>query len=428
MGKPKRRKARIKLVPFSQKQRQLLNWWAPDSPVKDASGIICDGSIRAGKTFPGAISFVEWAFANFDGQQFAFCGKSIGSLRRNITNWLIHFLRVCGYHVVERRQDKEIIVSKGSRTNTFFLFGGKDESSASLIQGVTLAGVFFDEVAVQPQSFVNQATGRCSVTGSKIWFNCNPDNPSHWFKTEWIDKAQEKNYLHLHFTMQDNPSLDTSVRRRLENDYHGVFYQRMILGLWVAAEGAIYSMFGPKNVYKTPDMPLRFRDGSVRTNQYIAIDYGTQNATTFLWIIDTGHIVYVHEEYYHSGRTSGQKTDSQYADDLDAFCKGKNICGVIIDPSAASFRAELRNRGYNLKEADNEVLDGIRMTGALFGNGILKVNARCVNLIRELQSYVWNPKPTDKGKEEPLKRDDHGPDALRYWVKTIFRMVRLQYL
>ena len=123
-------------------------------------------------------------------------------------------LRSRGYTVADHRADNLVIITKGDVTNYFYIFGGKDERSQDLIQGITLAGVFFDEVALMPESFVNQATGRCSVDGSKYWFNCNPDGPYHWFKTEWIDKREEKHLLYLHFTMDDNLSLFGEKLRR----------------------------------------------------------------------------------------------------------------------------------------------------------------------------------------------------------------------
>lgn len=185
----KKIKQTFKFKPFSKKQRMVLNWWCDTSPVKDMDGIIADGAIRSGKTVCMSLSFVMWAMTQFNGQNFGMCGKTIGSFRRNVLFWLEVMLRSRGYTVADHRADNLVVVTRGETTNYFYIFGGKDERSQDLIQGITLAGVFFDEVALMPESFVNQATGRCSVEGSKYWFNCNPDGPYHWFKTGWIDKA-----------------------------------------------------------------------------------------------------------------------------------------------------------------------------------------------------------------------------------------------
>ena len=204
MKMSKIKKAIFKFKPFSKKQRMLLNWWCPDSPVKDKDGIIADGAIRSGKTIAMSLSFVIWAMFTFNGQNFGMCGKTIGSFRRNVLFWLKLMLKARGYKVEDHRADNLVIVRRKGIENYFYIFGGKDGRSQDLIQGITLAGCFFDEVALMPESFVNQATGRCSVDGSKYWFNCNPDGPYHWFKINWIDKKKEKNIIYLHFTMDDN--------------------------------------------------------------------------------------------------------------------------------------------------------------------------------------------------------------------------------
>ena len=252
--------------PFSKKQKQVLTWWCKESPVKDKDGIIADGAIRSGKTLCMSLSYVLWAMSTFNMQNLGMAGKTIGSFRRNVLFWLKLMLKSRGYKVVDHRSDNMVEISKGDVVNFFYIFGGKDERSQDLIQGITLAGMFFDEVALMPESFVNQATGRCSVDGSKFWFNCNPDSPSHWFKENWIDKstgylgkkkveeirqkaAEEnkpdglKEIIYLHFTMDDNLSLSEKVKTRYRAMYSGVFYDRFIRGLWVIAEGLVYGMF-----------------------------------------------------------------------------------------------------------------------------------------------------------------------------------------
>lgn len=397
-----------------------MSWWYPGCPFNDRAGIIADGSIRAGKTFPMSQSFIEWAFHNYDDQAFGMAGKTVGAFHRNVWFWLKPWLVRRGYTVIKIPPPLNgYAISRKGKTNVFYIFGGRDESSQDLVQGVTLAGFYFDEVALMPESFVNQATGRCSVEGATYWFNCNPDSPSHWFKLTWLDKHREKDLLHIHFNMADNPSLSDAVRAKYAKMYTGVFYKRFILGLWVMAQGAIYDMFEDDNLYDDDAILPGTRSNA---SHYIAIDYGTQNATRFLHIIDDGKNVWVDDEYYHSGRDAEntQKTDSQYADDFDAFVEHKPIIASIIDPAAASFKVELIQRGHIIIDADNEVLDGIRLTGTLFARKILKIHKRCVHLIREIQSYVWDPKPTDKGKEKPLKKDDHGCFSAETLVETPF--------
>ena len=256
------KKKSFKWQPFSEKQLKIQTWWCDASPYKNWDGIIADGSVRSGKTVSMAPSFVIWAMTCFDEADFALCGKTVGSLRRNVINTLKQQLISLGYDYEEKRTENLIVITNGKHTNYFYQFGGKDESSQDLIQGMTLAGVLLDEVALMPQSFVEQAMARCSVAGSKLWFNCNPKGPSHWFKKEYVDVAKDKRLLYLHFTMKDNLTLTPEVRERYERMYTGVFYARYVLGLWVTAEGKIYTAFKKDNIIPVTDWYARDEEGN----------------------------------------------------------------------------------------------------------------------------------------------------------------------
>lgn len=410
----KRLKAAIfKFQPFSNKQLKVLTWFMPNSPMKDKDGIIADGSIRSGKTLCMSLAFVIWAMLMFDNQNFAMCGKTIGSFRRNVLFWLKLMLKARGYKVKDHRADNMLVVTYKGKTNFFYIFGGRDERSQDLIQGITLAGVFFDEVALMPESFVNQATGRCSVEGSKYWFNCNPAGPYHWFKVNWIDKKKEKNIIHLHFTMDDNLSLSESIKERYKRMYVGVFYKRYILGLWVLAEGIIYDMFDTeKHIVKTVERAY--------TKYYVSVDYGTQNPTTFgLWGFFDG-VWYKVKEYHYDGRKkSKQKTDEEYCVDMKEFIGDFKVLKIIVDPSAASFIAALKKHGFSVKEAKNSVLDGIRNQANALVNGLIMYNDCCVETFREYSSYMWDEKAADRGEDKPVKQNDHQLDGDRYFVNTV---------
>lgn len=405
---------------FSEKQWEVLRF-----PYRGYDALICDGAVRSGKTMAMSLSFFLWAMGSFDRCAFAFCGKSVGAVERNLVTPLlnIQYLRD-HFELRYNRADHVVIGRRGGRENRFYLFGGKDESSASLIQGVTLAGVLLDETALMPRSFVEQALARCSVTGAKLWFNCNPENPRHWFREEWIKKAAEKNALHLHFTMDDNPSLSEETKARYRSMYTGIFYERYVLGNWVMSEGVIYDMFSPtENLYRDGKAPPSLHFDGVRT---IACDYGTVNPTVFLDIYDYDGTVYVDQEYRWdsrswdsrswNSRTEGrQKTDEEYADDMETFI-GENQCMILVDPSAASFIEALRRRGLYVVPANNEVLDGIRKVGTLLKQRRIKVNERCTGLLDELGLYSWD---TKAGIDRPVKENDHAPDALRYYVNHL---------
>lgn len=398
---------------FSEKQRQILRF-----PYTGHDALICDGAVRSGKTSVMSLSFFLWAMGNFDSCAFAFCGKSVGAVERNIVTPLlsIAYLRE-NFAIRYNRGDHVIIARRGNRENRFYLFGGKDESSYTLIQGVTLAGVLLDEVALMPRSFVEQALARCSVQGSKFWFNCNPENPMHWFRQEWILKPGQHNALHLHFLMDDNPSLTEKIKQRYQTMYSGVFYQRYVMGQWVMSTGVIYDMFDQtENIYSPQNRPADLVWSSTRT---IACDYGTTNPCVFLDIYDYDGVVRVDREYrWDSRKEYQQKTDREYADDLMAFM-GENWCPVLVDPSAASFIAELRSRGVYVISADNDVLDGIRKTATLLKRRRIVICQECTGLIDEMGTYLWDEKAGIRGEERPVKQNDHGPDALRYYVNSL---------
>ena len=403
--------------PFSKKQLRVLSWWTKGSPVKDMDGIICDGSIRSGKTVCMAFSFVVWAMSSFDGCNFAITGKTVNSVRRNVTADLVRMLTGEGFGVREVVSRGYIEITRGKASNRFYLFGGKDEGSAALIQGVTLAGCLFDEAALMPRSFVEQAAARCSVKGSKLWFNCNPEGPLHWFKKDWIDKAEEKRMLRLHFTMDDNLSLAASTRERYERMYTGVFYERFILGKWSAADGLIYDMFDRSRhiLHELPEM-----DGAAPT--YVSCDYGTLNACVFLmWRRAKDGRWICTKEYYYSGRDKGlQKTDSEYVRDMRSFIGGERPRGIIADPSAASFIEALRREvGSPVMHAKNDVMTGIRLVSSLLHSGDLAFMDCCVNTAGEFGSYLWDKKASEKGIDIPLKQNDHAMDAVRYFCNTV---------
>lgn len=394
----------------------------PSSGVSDYEGIIADGAIRSGKTVSMALSYVMWAMETFREENFGMCGKTIGSFRRNVLNPLKRMLRTRGYRYVDHRADNYVEIRRGTTANYFFIFGGKDERSQDLVQGITLAGVLFDEVALMPESFVNQATARCSVEGSKFWFNCNPDSPEHWFKKEWIDKLGEesgKHLIYLHFTMDDNLSLSEETKARYRGMYSGVFYQRFILGEWRVAEGLVYTEFTEANI--------KAEHAANPQRWFISIDYGTYNAfSAGLWSWD-GKKAQREREFYYSGREEREQlTDDEYYTKVEQLAAGREISCIVIDPSAASFITLIRKKGrFKVKKANNDVLDGIRFTAACLKAGLINIHADCTDCRREFGLYRWNEKATT---DAVIKENDHAMDDVRYFAYTILRaLLRTAY-
>ena len=407
----------FKYVPFSKKQLKLLTWWTSKSPWKNASGIIAEGSVRAGKTLLMSLSFVFWSMQRGSGEQYALCGKTIGSLKRNVITPLLECIRLRGW--VVRRRDESFVVFDGNHTNTYFLFGGRDERSQDLIQGITLAGVLFDEVALMPRSFVNQALARCSVDGSKFWFNCNPEGPMHWFYQEHVLKAEEKHYVRLHFNLEDNPSLSEEIIKRYKSMFSGVFYRRFILGEWVAASGVIYDCFNPQdNMVEYDQLPWQIKEKNIKP--WYSTDYGTFNPQVYLEGYYINSTLFITKEYYYDGRQAlVQKTVDEYVADFAAF-REERYKANIVDPSASALIVSMEKSGEKVYKAKNDVIHGINKTYNLMAEGRIKILPCCKNLIQELGTYSWDEKKSDRtGEDAVVKAFDHCCDALRYMVMTV---------
>lgn len=397
---------------LGEKQLQILQF-----RFSDYSYLICDGAVRSGKTSLMMVGFVDDAMTRFNGRRFGICGKTVDSATKNIVQpYMAMQYAQKSYRIKWSRTDKTMTVSKGGITNVFEVFGGKDESSYALIQGRTLAGCLIDEVVLQPRSFVDQAMIRCSVTGAKVWFSCNPAAPSHWFYTDWIKKADkgEINAKHIHFVLRDNPGLSEETIQRYEKSFSGVFYQRYVLGEWVAAEGLVYPFFSAGQ-----DAYLFHGDASHVDGQfYVSIDYGTHNPCSMgLWVIHNGKALRIKESYFDSRAERVQRTDEEHYAELERLTKGYYIQAVVVDPSAASFIETIRRHGkYLVIPADNDVLNGIRCVASLMQAGLVTIHESCTASRREFGLYSWD----DKAKEDRVvKENDHAMDDIRYFCYTI---------
>lgn len=413
-------KAVFRFKPFSRKQRKVLNWWCRSSPVRDYNGIIADGAIRSGKSVAMSLSFVIWAMSEFEACNFAMCGKTIGSFRRNVLFWLKLMLRSRGYSVSEQRTENLVVVRRGNIENYFYVFGGKDERSQDLIQGITLAGVFFDEVALMPESFVNQATGRCSVDGSKFWFNCNPGSPSHWFKTGWIDKRQDKRLLYLHFTMDDNLSLSEAVKERYRGMYTGVFFKRYILGEWKSADGVIYRQFA--------DDPERFILDEVPADIFIGtmgLDFGgngSAHAGCLVGITRGYRSIVVLDEYYRKEVIDpGTLTDDVcgFVQRSQAQVRAASIwCDSAETTLIKGIRTEVFARRIPVEVRNarkGEIIDRIRLCDMLMSQGRFFILRRCRHTIAALSEAVWDGKsPTKDRRLDDGTTNIDSLDALEY--------------
>lgn len=423
---------------FSQKQLMAMTWWIPHekNPWAKCDIMIADGSIRSGKTVSVIDSFITWSLDNYDGEQFGIAGKSMGAIRKNVLKPMFEILRAKGIPYDYNKSDNALYIGG----NTYLLYGAPNEAAQDVLQGVTLAGGMIDEVALVPESFVDQFIGRCSVENSKIFMTCNPRGPYHWFKTDYIDKRNKKNILYLHFTMDDNPSLSEDRKRFYKSMFAGVFYKRNVLGMWVLSEGLIFDVFDEDHhAVETAEIPGI-------TRRWYAIDQGFGNATVFLHQgIGTDGRLYALHEYYHSGRNKElwingkkekagqfQKSPMDYAKDLAAFIQSSTAMGakeaaakkkefkmdydrVFIDPAAKGFINQCHQIGIKkIAKAQNDVNPGIDFVASLITSGHYRIDSRCVQTIKGFSMYVWDEKAQERGVDQPLKKDDDTMDANRY--------------
>lgn len=398
---------------FSPQQRRLMFWWAEGSPYRDRDMVIADGAIRSGKTIAMICGFFQWSLDSFpEGDTFILAGKTIGALKRNVIRPALQILNAWGlpFYYVSSGDEARLEVGR----NVYYLYDAHNERSQDRLQGLTAAGALADEVALFPRNFVEQMIARCSAAGARIWLNCNPESPGHYVKTELIDKAAEKGIYHLHFLMRDNLALSPKTRAMYERMYVGVFYRRFILGEWCLAEGLIYSGFDAA-------MHVRTELPELQGQWYISIDYGTVNPfSAGLWCVSGGKAYRVQEYYFDSRAQHRQHTDDEYYAALEELAGSHVIEAVVVDPSAASFIELIRRKGrFAVRKAKNEVLDGIRLTARLLGEGKLQIGAGCKDAIREFGLYVWDEKAV--GEDRPLKTNDHAMDEIRYFCATILR-------
>lgn len=406
---------------LSPKQLKSMLWWAqPDSKNYDA--IVCDGSVRSGKTMSMTVGFVLWSMKNFNNENFAFCGKTIDSLKRNVITPMQKWLE--GVVKIKVNLSRNFVdISLNNRSNRYYFFGGKDESSYQLIQGITLAGVLLDEVALMPRSFVEQALARCSVTGSKLWFNCNPSNSLHWFFKEWVDdsskEAMQKNRLHLHFTMDDNFSLSDEVKQRYERMYSGVFYDRYIKGLWVAAEGVIYKEFA--------DNPDNFIVDAIPDDIIfctIGMDFGGNGSAHAM--ICTGFSksmrkVIILDEYYRKEIISPAELEKDVCRFIrrcqqkykvyDMYCDSAEQ--VLIKGIKSAVMSE--RIPINIHNARKSAIIGrIRFFNSIMAQKRFFIMKHCSHLIEALQSAIWDSKSMKDVRLDNGEYNIDSLDALEY--------------
>lgn len=414
---------------ISPKQAKILAF-----PYSKYDALICDGAVRSGKTSIMMWAFVHWAMENFSGQRFGVCGRTVDSCTKNI---IVPFTAMSlakeRYIIRWRRGDKVMEVRRGAVTNYFEVFGGKDEASYTLIQGRTLAGVLLDEVVLMPRSFVEQALARCSVDGARLWFSCNPGSPHHWFYQEWIKRSRERNALYLHFEMTDNPGLSKRTLERYENMYAGIFYDRYVRGLWVAAEGIVYKDFANDTEKYLIGDPLEWakQNGASFSIISIGVDFGgTKSATKFqaTGITKDFRVVALEEEYIKNEEIDPNALNRRFATFCQLITSKYGYSQTRADSAETvlirglDHTAQKMRLGTQVKNAMKlQITDRIRLVVLLMKQGRFKVSRNCPHLIDALQTAIYDP---DKFEDERLDdgtSDIDSLDALEYSIEPYYK-------
>jgi PBSX family phage terminase large subunit len=368
---------------------------------------ILHGSVRSGKTWISLVLWCVWIRNMPADSAYLMTAKTLSTLKRNCLD-LLEVL--AGKRNFKYSLSKKEGILFGRRV---YFEGVSDSEAESKIRGMTLQGAYCDEVTLFNESFFGMLLSRLSLPNAKLFGTTNPDNPNHWFKVNYIDRKDELDFFIMEFLIDDNTFLDKHYVEELKKEYTGVFYRRYILGEWCSAEGLVYPMFD-KDLHVVDEIP----ESSGHEEYFLSVDYGTLNPCSMgLWRLDDEMAVRIKERYYSGKKNKRQLTDEEYYEMLEGLADGFDIKCVVIDPSAASFITTVRRHGrFAVRKANNNVLDGLRITGTLLQSGKLKINSSCVDAIKEFQLYSWDEK---SGDDRVNKEFDHAMDEIRYFCATI---------
>ncbi len=392
---------------YTPKQRELMGLWQRDALRRIN---LLEGSVSSGKTWISLVLWAFWVATMPRDKLYLMSAKSLTTLKRN-----------CLLLLQELVGAKRFSFSLPAKEGLLFgrrvlLEGASDARAESKIRGMTIQGAYCDELTQFPEDFFAMLLSRLRLPGAKLIATTNPDNPNHWLMEKYIRRDDEIDFLDVKFTIDDNTTLPADYVENIKREYTGVFYDRFILGRWVAASGAVYPMFDRERHLLRGALP------ETEGDHYVSSDFGIQNATVFLlWRKERGTKRWIClREYYYAGREERrQKTVSELADGLAEMLAGIVPRRVFVDPSATALKVELRRRGYHVQDARNEVLDGISDVCSLLGSDGLAFWEGCQGTVREFSSYLWDASAAKRGEDVPLKENDHAMDAIRYFVRTM---------
>lgn len=387
------------------------------------------GAVRSGKTLASLLAFlIAVAAAPMQGL-IVITGKTLQTIERNVIEPLqdVALFGVFADQVVHT-QGAGVAYVLGRRVE---LIGANDVRAQGKIQGATMCLAYADEASLLPKGFWLMLLSRLSVPGARLLATTNPDGPGHWLRKDFILHARAVGMRVWKFQLSDNPSLTPEFVARLRRQYVGLWYRRYILGEWCLAEGAVYDMWDPRRHVVDILPPIQ---------RWIAlgIDHGTTNpfAALLLGLGRDRRLYLTHEWRYDSKRSARALADVEYSERLRGWLASIEHGGVtgvhpdwtVVDPSAASFVAQLYRDGFTPTLADNSVVGRIRMISSLLAVDLLKVHRRCTGWIDEVPGYSWDPDKALKGEDAPIKTDDHSLDGGGYGIYSTEAAWRSQIL
>ncbi|WP_413757202.1 PBSX family phage terminase large subunit [Streptomyces sp. MMBL 11-3] len=417
------RSTQFLLERFSPKQ--ILSFYAANRRIN-----LWEGAVSSGKTIASLWAWLTFVESASTSGELVMIGKTRDAVYRNALQPLMN------YEIFEDLS-LQVDYNPGAPTARIFgrlvhVIGANDVKSENKIRGMTCVGAYVDEATLLPETFWDMLRTRMRAPGARIFATTNPDSPTHWLREKFIDEPEVRRSMKVFsFELDDNIHLTADYVEETKRMYSGLFYRRFILGEWCAAEGAVFDMFD-RSRHVVDILPPITRWLS------LGIDYGTSNPTHAVLLgMGSDGCLYAAADWRYDGRKAQRQiTDLETSERLREWLGSVRPPGtrergirpgmVAVDPSAASFHAQLRRDGLAPRPAHNKVLSGVRILMALFAADKLRVHSSCKELLKEIDGYVWDPKATERGEDAPLKQNDHGVDALRYAVKTTQHIWRPQ--
>jgi PBSX family phage terminase large subunit len=417
------------------------------------------GAVSAGKTVASLLAFMFALHRAPAGELVVIIGKTLQSIEDNVINPLQNptIFGALAAHTVHTRGSNYAIIL-GRRVE---LIGANNTRAEERIRGATYALAYVDEATLLPPNFWAMLLTRLRVKGARLLATTNPGSRNHWLKVDYIDRRDLVDMIVFHLTMRDNPSLDSTYIETMQRTFADpVLHARFILGLWTAAEGAVYSDFDtrPLPIDDPRAHTIRFEDMPPLADILaVGMDWGTTNASTGILLgitaettlLDSGRRVpkprmILMDEWRYDSRVTGlQLSPAKQADDFTRWYQGADapadrrgfvrahvpptvlmprdrpVAGLIVDPAAAGFRRSLLDAGFHNAPAANDVLKGISTVSNLISSHHLLVTDHCQGFLNEVTEYVWDKKKSDeKGTDYPVTENDHSLDAARYALYT----------